>query len=44
MQFSIVLDILKTNQVLLEKIVMALNEKTFLVKEDFLQLVKEVEA
>jgi len=43
MQFGIVLEILKENQTLLEKIVTALNEKTFLVKEDFIQLIKEVE-
>jgi hypothetical protein len=44
MQFGIVLEIFKANQVLLEMIVTALNEKTFLVKEDFLQLVKAVES
>ena len=41
-QFGIVLEILKSNAVLLEKIVTALNEKTFLVKEDFLKLAKEI--
>lgn len=43
LQFGIVLEIFKANEVFLEKIVTALNEKTVLVKEDFIELTKEIE-
>jgi len=43
-QFGIVLEILKTHSELLEKTVSALNEKTILVKEDFIQLALETES
>ncbi len=40
-QFGIVLELLRANQSLLEMVVDALNEKTVLVKDDFLKLVNK---
>lgn len=43
LQFGIVLEMLKEHTELLEKTVMTLNEKTILVKEDFIQLLHDIE-